>query len=244
MPRPNTADLALYERGVLIRLTGVDAGYGADIVLFGVDFEIRTGEVSLVSGPQAAGKTTLMHLLRLSLAPRAGRMVAFGADVARAGPRAQARIKRRIGYVAENPVFVEQWTAFDNIALPLKMSGQRARDYAHDVKELVDFVGLEPVAARLPVEKLSGAERRRAAIARALASKPELILADDPTAGMSPGEGRRIVRLLAEMRRVNAGVVIASQDESLAECAPILRWRMERGRLSPIDHPADAEAIE
>jgi ABC-type ATPase involved in cell division len=108
----------------------------------------------------------------------------------------------------------------------------------------VDFVGLDAAAADLPVEKLSGAERRRAAIARALAAKPELILADDPTAGMSPGEGRRIVRLLAEMRRVGAGVVIASQDETLGDCAPILRWRIDRGRLAPVDHPAPAEAAE
>ena len=61
---------------------------------------------------------------------------------------------------------------------------------------------------------------------------------------MSPADGRRIVRLLAEMRRVNTGVVIASQDESLADCAPILRWRIEQGRLTPIDHPVGAEAFE
>jgi len=154
-------------------------------------------------------------------------------------------VKRRIGYVAENPVFVEQWSAFDNIAMPLRLIGLKRRDYDRDVRELVDFVGLAD-AAMLPVEKLSGAERRRAAIARALAAKPELILADDPTAGMSPGDGRRIVRLLAEMRRVGAGVVIASQDETLADCAPILRWRIDRGRLAQIDSaaPADAEAYE
>jgi cell division transport system ATP-binding protein len=186
-----------------------------------------------------------MHVLRLALPPRAGRAVILGADVGKASARTRARVKRRIGYVAENPVFVEQWSAFDNVAMPLRMGGRKVRDYADDVRELVDFVGLGE-AADLPVERLSGAERRRAAIARALAGKPDLILADDPTAGMSPADGRRIVRLLAEMRRVGAGVVIASQDESLAECAPILRWRIEQGRLSPADHPApeEAEAFE
>jgi len=246
MARPSNFDLDLFERGVLVRLSGVDAGYGAATVLRGVDFEARAGEVALISGPQAAGKTTLLHLLRLSLAPRAGRAVILGADVARVGATTQARIKRRIGYVGENPVFVEHWSAFDNIAVPLKMNGARDRDYAHDVRELVDFVGLPPDAADLPVEKLSNAERRRAAIARALAAKPDLILADDPTAGMSPGEGRRIVRLLAEMRRVGAGVVMASQDESLAEAAPIMVWRIERGRVTPGEAPlrAAAESLE
>ncbi|MGE0741228.1 MAG: ATP-binding cassette domain-containing protein [Hyphomonadaceae bacterium] len=240
MPRQNNPDQDLFERGILLRLTGVDAGYGAATVLMGIDFEARTGEVALVTGPSAAGKTTLMHLLRLALPVRAGRAVILGVDPAAAPPKERARLKRRMGYVAENPVFVEQWSAFDNIAMPLRLNGQKPRDYVDDVRELVDFVGLG-AAADLPVEKLSGAERRRAAIARALAGKPDLILADDPTAGMSPADGRRIVRLLAEMRRVGAGVVITSQDESLAECAPIWRWRIERGRLTRIDLTAPAE---
>lgn len=158
----------------------------------------------------------------------------MGVDVGRAGGGQRAAVKRRIGYVAENPVFVEHWSAFDNIAMPLRLTGRKLRDYANDVRELVDFVGISE-AADLPMEKLSGAERRRAAIARALAAKPHLILADDPTAGMSPADGRRVVRLLAEMRRVGAGVVITSQDESLADCAPLLRFRIDRGRLFQID---------
>jgi cell division transport system ATP-binding protein len=127
--------------------------------------------------------------------------------------------------------------------MPLKLTGMKAAEYAHDVRELVDFVGLGG-ASDLAVEKLSGAERRRAALARALAAKPNLILADDPTAGMSPGDGRRIVRLLGEMRRVGAAVVIATQDETLADCAPMDRWRIERGRLTRVAEGAAAEALE
>jgi len=245
MSRLNPTDLELFERGILVRLSNVDAGYGAATVLMGVDFEARAGEVALVTGPAAAGKTTLTHLLRLALPPRSGRALIMGVDVARASGRELAFVKRRIGYVAETPVFIEHWSAFDNIAMPLRMLGRKPRDYAEDVRELVDFVGISE-AADLPMEKLSGAERRRAAIARALAAKPHLILADDPTAGMSPADGRRVVRLLSEMRRVGAGVVIASQDESLADCAPILRWRIERGRLTQVDHaaPEEVEAPE
>src|SRR5215510_8744274 len=99
----------------------------------------------------AAGKTTLTHLLRLALEPRSGRALIMGVDVARASGRERAAIKRRIGYVAENPVFVEHWSAFENVAMPLRMSGRRPRDYAHDVRELVDFVGIGE-AADLPIE--------------------------------------------------------------------------------------------
>jgi len=245
MARPNRIDLDLLERGILARLTQVDAGYDATNILLGIEFEVRVGEVALVTGPTAAGKTSFLHLLRLALPPRAGRAIILGADAARLGVRERATLKRRIGYVAENPKFIEEHTAFENIALPLKMHGGKSRDHAHDVRELVEFVGLGS-AAQLPVSQLSGAERRRTAIARALANKPELILADDPTAGVSPDAGRRIVRLLAEMRRVGAGVVIASQDETLGDVAPCWRWRLEMGRLTPVDQAEhqSAEAFE
>lgn len=242
MPRTNPVDIDPLERGALVRFAGVDAGYGAATILVGVEFEARTGEVALVTGPAAAGKTTFMHLLRLALEPRSGRAVMLGVDIGRASARTKANLKKRIGYVAENPVFIEQWSAFDNIAMPLRMLGQRPRDYDHDVRELVDFVGLGD-AADLTIAKLSNAERRRVAIARALAAKPALILADDPTAGMSPTDGRRVVRLLTEMRRVGAGVVITSQDESLADVGPIERWRMNRGHLSRVGYE-NAEGAE
>jgi cell division transport system ATP-binding protein len=243
MARTYNPDLELFERGVFVRLTGVDAGYGPATVLVGIDFEVRSGEVAIITGPAAAGKTTLTHLLRLALTPRDGRAVILGVDTARATSSVRARVKRRIGYVGENPVFIEHWSAYDNIAMPLKLTGMKPAEYAHDVRELVDFVGLGG-ASDLAVEKLSGAERRRAALARALAAKPNLILADDPTAGMSPGDGRRIVRLLGEMRRVGAAVVIATQDETLADCAPMDRWRIERGRLTRVAEEAAAEAFE
>jgi cell division transport system ATP-binding protein len=242
-PRPSI-ESELFDRGVLIRLSNVDAGYGVSTVLMGIDFEARSGEVNFITGPAAAGKTTFTHLLRLALPPRSGRSVILGVDVARARPREIAEAKRRIGYVAENPVFIEQWSTFDNVAMPLRMLGKKPLEYAEDVHELVDFVGLGG-AADLAVEKLSGAERRRAAIARALAAKPKLILADDPTAGMSPADGRRIVKLLSEMRRVGAGVVIASQDDTLTDVAPMLVWRIDRGRLSQPEQASEgAEAYE
>jgi cell division transport system ATP-binding protein len=245
MARTNASiDIDLFERGVSVRLSNVDAGYGASIVLTGIDFEARSGEVALITGPAAAGKTTLTHLLRLALSPRSGRTVILGVDVGRARARTIADVKKQIGYVAENPVFIEQWSTFDNVAMPLRMLGKKPREYEQDVRELVDFVGLSG-AADLAVHKLSGAERRRAAMARALAAKPDLILADDPTAGMSPADGRRIVRILAELRRVGAAVVIASQVETLADCARMWVYRIDRGRLTQPEQSMptdDAEA--
>lgn len=243
MVRVDKANLELLDRGVLIRLSDIDAGYDGEPVLRGVDFEAHAGEAAVVSGPTSAGKTTFMHMLRLALPPRAGRALILGADAGRLSNNARAALKRRIGYVAENPTFIEQWTTFDNIALPLRMAGRKVQDYAEDVRELVNYVGL---AAHMdePAGRLSAAARRQAAIARALVVKPDIVLADDPTSGMSPDAGRRIVRLLIEIRRVGPAVVITTQDRALADIGPSRRWRIEHGRMSPDDvsEPLDARA--
>jgi len=232
MSTTDKANLQLYERGVFARLTGVHAGYQADPVLHEVHFEAHAGEAALVCGPTSAGKTTLMHVLRLALNVRHGRALILGIETAKMKRNARARLKRRIGYVAENPSFVEHWSAFENIAMPLRLAGMRVKEYGQDVDELIEFVGLGD-AADEPVSHMSAAARRLTAIARALVAKPELILADDPTSGMSPEAGRRVVRLLMEMRRVGAAVVIASQDESLAEVGPTALWRIRHGRIAP-----------
>jgi cell division transport system ATP-binding protein len=230
MSMTDRANQEIYQLGVLARLTGVDAGYQVDPVLHQVHFEANAGEAALVCGPTSAGKTTLMHVLRLALVPRRGRALILGAEVGKLSGAARARLKRRIGYIAENPSFVEHWTAYSNIAMPLRAAGLKPPQYAEDVRELAEFVGLD-AAVDEPVSRLSAAARRLVAIARALVAKPEIILADDPTSGMSPEAGRRVVRMLMEMRRVGAGVIIASQDESLAEVGPCTLWRISHGRL-------------
>lgn len=227
----------------VVRLSGVTAGFAGAEVLRGVDFEAHAGAVALVTGATAAGKSSLVHLLRLALRPRGGHAMILGADAGRLSARQRARLKRRIGYVAETPVFVERWSAFDNIALPLRLAGRKAVDYADDVRELISFVGLN-AGADEPAWRLSAVERRRVAIARALAAKPDLIVADAPTAGLARDAAFRIVRLLAELRRVGAAVVLTSQDEAIADGVQAQRWRIALGRLTKLDGARHAEAAE
>ena len=238
MPVPDRSSFRISEPDVYIRLANVDAGYQSEPVLRQVHFEARPGETTLICGPTSAGKTTLMHVLRLVMFPRRGRMHVLGHDMARVRAPGRAKLKQRIGYVAENPEFVEHWTAYDNIAFPLRMAGRKDRDFEHDIAELIDFVGL-PDGGDTPVGRMSAAARRLAAIARALAIKPHIILADDPTSGMSPEAGHQIVSRLMQMRRVGVAVVIASQDESLADIGPATLWRIEHGQISFATEPHD-----
>lgn len=230
------------KRGIA-RLAGVSAGYGQGYVLHEVDFQIFAGDVALITGGTGAGKSSFVHLLRLALTPRGGRALILGADPARINGRERARLKQRIGYIAEEPVFVEQWTAFDNIALPLKISGRKPSHYTEDVRALVQYVGLN-AAAEEPVWRLSAIERRRTAIARALVVKPDLLIADAPTAGVAPDQAARIIRLIAELRRVGAAVVITSQDENIGAHVGATRWRLELGQLHALDRDVPAEAAE
>lgn len=238
-------DSAPIEAGRYVaRLADVGAGYGRTAVLRELTFEARAGELALVVGPTAAGKSSLVHLLRLALTPRGGRIQVLGTDAARLNAKARARLKRRIGYVAEAPTFIERWSAYENIALPLRLAGRKAVDYEGDVRDLIGFVGLN-ASADEPAWRLSAVERRRVALARALAAKPDLILADAPTAGLSRADAQRLIRLLAELRRVGAAVVVTSQDEALADGLedPVV-WRMSMGRLSPAEPSAYREAAE
>lgn len=226
----------------MVQLSGVSAGFAGAEVLRGIAFEARAGEVAFVSGATATGKSTLVHLLRLAMQPRGGSAMILGADAGRLSGADRARLKRRIGYVAEEPIFVERWSAFDNIALPLRLAGRKAVDYAEDVRELISFVGLT-VGAEEPAWRLSAIERRRAAIARALAAKPDLIVADAPTAGLGREAAHRIVRLLGELRRVGAAVVLTSQDDDATDGVEAVHWRLALGRLTRASE-AQAEAAE
>lgn len=230
MAQPDPVRLSVQANGLIVRFDGVWAGYDGPDVLEDVEFEVASGEVAIISGPTAAGKTSLIHMLRLVLPPRAGSALVLGEDIGRLTEKRRARLKRRIGYIAEEPTFVEEWTTFENIALPLKMAGRKPADYGEDVRELLAFVGMSDAEQEL-TRRLSFAERRRIAIARALAGKPDLILADEPAAGQSPDGAMRTFRLLSEIRRVGAGVVIATQSEHLAEGIEATHWHLRQGRI-------------
>jgi len=217
--------------GLIVRLEELWAGYDGPDVLRNVDFRVAAGEVAIVSGPTAAGKTSLLHVLRLALPPRQGDATVLGEDILRLNERRRARLKRQIGYIGEEPTFVEDWTVFDNVALPLRVAKRKPAEFEPDVRELLAFVGLEDAATEL-AGHLSFAERRRVAIARALAGKPDLILADEPGAGLNLDGAMRIFRLVAEMRRIGAGIVIATQSPEFADGLDATHWHIENGQIS------------
>ncbi|NLH81746.1 MAG: ATP-binding cassette domain-containing protein, partial [Phyllobacteriaceae bacterium] len=168
---------------------GLRYGMGPE-VLRDLTFAIEPRSFQFLTGPSGAGKTSLIRLLFMSLKPTRGLIRVFGRDTARVGRDDLPGLRRRIGVVFQDFRLLDHLTTYENVALPLRVSGLEEASYRADVVDLLDWVGLgERMHAMPPV--LSGGEKQRAAIARALITRPEILLADEPTGNVDPPLARR-----------------------------------------------------
>jgi cell division transport system ATP-binding protein len=145
-------------------------------------------------------------------------------------------LRRRIGVVFQDFRLLAHLSAFDNVALPLRLSGRKPEDYTRDVEELLNWVGLgDRMNARPPT--LSGGEQQRVAIARAVVGQPDLLLADEPTGNVDPEIAQRLIRLFGELNRLGTTVLIATHDRSLIERSRAREMRLVDGRLVELRRP-------
>ena len=201
----------------MIRFDKVGVRYGGgEPVLQDVDLAIEPGSFQFLTGPSGAGKTSLLRLMFLSLAPTKGRITVFGQDSASLTRDDLPAIRRRIGIVFQDFRLLDHLTLYENVALPLRVRGKEEASYARDVVDLLKWVGLsQRIDAYPPV--LSGGEQQRAAIARALIDQPDVLLADEPTGNLDPTLARRLLRLFVELNRSGTSVVIATHDLALMD---------------------------
>ncbi len=197
---------------------GLSYGPGADI-LADASLVLRPGSMTFLTGPSGAGKSTLLKLAFLALRPTAGRISLFGLDTGRLKPDALASLRRRIGVVFQEFRLLDHLSAYENVALPLRVMGRPEASYRKDVTELLTWVGLGDRLDARP-ETLSGGEKQRVAIARAVVVKPDLIIADEPTGNVDEEMGERLFRLFRELnKRLNTTVLIATHDMALVRRA-------------------------
>lgn len=217
--------------GPVLRFDGVGMRYGrAPEVLKDVSFDLAAGSFHFLTGASGAGKSSLLKLIYLAERPSRGTIELFGRDVDAVHAADRPFLRRRIGVVFQEFRLLEHLSAFDNVALPLRIAGAKPESYRADVAELLSWVGLKDRMHALP-PTLSGGEKQRLAIARAVVNRPDILLADEPTGNVDDAHAIRILKLFVELNRLGTTVLIASHDEDLVARSgqPVLH--LDRGRL-------------
>jgi cell division transport system ATP-binding protein len=215
----------------VVRFENVGLRYGlGPEVLRDLTFRVDPDSFQFLTGPSGAGKTSLLRLLFASLRPTRGLISLFGHDIAVLSKDALATLRRRIGIVFQDFRLLDHLTTYENVSLPLRVLGRSEASYRHEVSELLHWVGLgERMWALPPV--LSGGEKQRAAIARAVIARPQLLLADEPTGNVDPALAQRLLRLFVELNKSGTSIVIATHDIALMDQFDARRLVLHDGRL-------------
>jgi len=203
----------------MIRFENVGMRYGPDReVLRDLTFELEPGSFQFLSGPSGAGKTSLLRLLFMSLQPTRGLIKVFGRDVASLTADDLPALRRRIGIVFQDFRLLNHLTLYENVALPLRVRGHDEVSYRSDVVELLKWVGLAERVHAFP-SVLSGGEQQRAAVARALIDRPELLLADEPTGNLDSDNGRAVMEKLQQFHEEGSTFVMVTHSPEDAKYA-------------------------
>lgn len=215
----------------MIRFENVGLRYGTGPeILRDVTFRLLPGSFHFLTGPSGAGKTSLLRLLFMSLRPSRGLIFIFGENLAELTHGGRAELRRRIGIVFQDFRLLDHLTTWENVALPLRVMGKKESDYREDVIDLLRWVGLGERIHAYP-DVLSGGEKQRAAIARAVIGRPEVLLADEPTGNVDPVISNRLLRLFVELNRLGTSVIIATHDYSLMDQLDAPRLVLHDGQL-------------
>lgn len=223
------------DRSMVLQMQAVTKVYGtgdaAVAALDSVDFHAQTGEVVVVMGPSGAGKTTFLTIAGALLRPTAGTVEIAGTDITRLREKDLPAIRReKVGFIFQSFNLLEALTALENVRLVIADEATTERAATNRARELLDMLGLSHRLKSLP-KQLSGGEKQRVGIARALANNPDLILADEPTANLDSKRGLEVMRLLRRIAiELDKGVVVVSHDHRMREVAHRVVW-LEDGRF-------------
>ncbi len=208
---------------------GMRYGMGNEI-LQDISFVLEKGSFHFLVGPSGAGKTTLLKLLYLAHRPSRGLVNFFGKDLSTLGRDDLPRLRRRIGVVFQDFRLFDHLTAFENVALPLRIKGATKKQVQDHVEELLAWVGLEDRLHARPAT-LSGGEKQRVAIARAVINKPDLLVADEPTGNVDPEMSQRLMHLFIELNKLGTTTVVATHDQNLVSAIGAPVFRLSKGKL-------------
>jgi cell division transport system ATP-binding protein len=218
---------------VLFEDVAVRYGTGPSI-LQNISFSLAPGSFHFLVGASGAGKSSLLKLMYLAMPPAVGLIDLFGRNVATLKRQELPALRRRIGVVFQDFRLIQHLSALDNVALPLRIAGLREAAIRKHVTELLSWVGLADHLQDLPAT-LSGGQQQRLAIARAVISRPSLLLADEPTGNVDDGIGLRLMYLFEELNKMGTTVVIATHNDHLVNRFSHRQLRIEHGTVRAFD---------
>jgi cell division transport system ATP-binding protein len=193
-------------------------------------FEIGTGEIAFLTGHSGAGKSSLLKLIALIERPSRGQLIVNGQNVSGVARSKVPAFRRQIGMVFQDHKLLHDRTVFDNVALPLVIAAVATKEIGKRVRAALDQVGLLGREQSLPLE-LSTGEQQRVGIARAVVSKPPILIADEPTGNLDPELSLEVMNIFRRFNEVGVTVLVASHDLYLLEHFPVRRVRLEDGRI-------------
>ena len=215
----------------MITLDRVGKRYtGGQQALANLSFSLERGEFAFITGHSGAGKSTLLKLILGIERPSGGRLIVNGADLGALTAKDLPAHRRQIGTVFQDHQLLNDRSVFDNVALPLEISGFDRRDSQRRVRAALDTVGLLS-KEKLNPAALSGGERQRVGIARAVVNTPKLILADEPTGNLDPALSAEIMEVFARFMSVGVTLLVASHDTALIESLGYRTLTLEQGKL-------------
>jgi len=210
------------DSGIIVRLHGISKAYGEGDarvqVLYGLDLEVRRGEMLAIVGPSGVGKSTLLYLIGLLDRADEGTVELDGQDTGMLSGSERARLRNSLlGFVFQHHHLLDELNARDNVALPMRIAGKSATLARRSAEGLLGTVGLSQRMAHFP-DQLSGGEQQRTAVARALVMKPRLLLADEPTGNLDRAASETVFRLIRSLHvEENLTSVIVTHNEEMAE---------------------------
>ena len=201
----------------MIQLEGITKSFGSLHVLKGIDLTINKGEVVSIVGPSGAGKTTLLQIMGTLDKPDSGRIILNGTEVNRLKEKELSAFRNKeIGFVFQFHQLLPEFTALENVMIPALIQGGSASEAKKKATEMLDFLGLSERASHKPAE-LSGGEKQRVAVARALINHPAVVLADEPSGSLDTQNKIELHRLFFDLRdKLGQTFVIVTHDEELA----------------------------
>ena len=224
----------------IVRFENVGLRYGlGPEVLQDISFSLKPGSFHFLNGPSGAGKSSLLKMMYLGLHPSRGLVYLFGQDISTLARADSPALRRRIGVVFQEFRLLSHLSAYDNVALPLRVTRIRESQIRKHVEELLAWVGLKNHMDSKP-PTLSGGQQQRVAIARAVISRPKILYADEPTGNVDDRIAARIMHLFEELNKMGTTVVIATHNEAMVRAAGYSVMNLENGQLE-LKTPANKE---